>query len=253
MSDRLKGKRAVVTAAAAGIGRACAIAFAREGATVIATDINEKGIATPDQGRHRRDGTARRSQHRRRQRLRQARRQDRHPAQCGRLRAPRHHPGLLGGGLGLLVRPQRQVDAPDHQGVPAGDAGGRRRQHRQHLVLRGAAAAGQPLCLQCVQGGGLAADARGRARFHHPGHPLQQHLPRHRGDALDAASAPRRPARTDARSSSRARRWAGSAPRRKSPPWPSISPATKARSPPASTSSSTAATCSDIHPTRFPA
>src|SRR5947199_5736967 len=46
MSDRLKGKRAVVTAAAAGIGRACAIAFAREGATVIATDINESGIAS---------------------------------------------------------------------------------------------------------------------------------------------------------------------------------------------------------------
>src|ERR1700692_713504 len=45
MGDRLKGKRAVVTAAAAGIGRACAIAFAREGATVIATDINEKDIA----------------------------------------------------------------------------------------------------------------------------------------------------------------------------------------------------------------
>ena len=45
MADRLKGKRAVVTAAAAGIGRACAIAFAREGATVIATDINEAGIA----------------------------------------------------------------------------------------------------------------------------------------------------------------------------------------------------------------
>jgi len=46
MSNRLKGKRAVVTAAAAGIGRACAISFAREGATVIATDIDEKGIAT---------------------------------------------------------------------------------------------------------------------------------------------------------------------------------------------------------------
>src|SRR4051812_17103866 len=45
MSDRLKGKRAVITAAAAGIGRACAIGFAREGATVIATDINENGIA----------------------------------------------------------------------------------------------------------------------------------------------------------------------------------------------------------------
>src|SRR4030095_10045161 len=45
MSDRLKGKRAVVTAADACIGRACAIAFAREGATVIATDIDEKGLA----------------------------------------------------------------------------------------------------------------------------------------------------------------------------------------------------------------
>src|SRR6201996_7988552 len=46
MSDRLKGKHAVVTAAAAGIGRACAVKFAREGATVIATDINEQGLAT---------------------------------------------------------------------------------------------------------------------------------------------------------------------------------------------------------------
>jgi len=46
MSDRLKGKRAFVTAAAAGIGRACAVAFAREGATVFATDIDEKGLAT---------------------------------------------------------------------------------------------------------------------------------------------------------------------------------------------------------------
>jgi len=46
MSDRLKGKRAFVTAAAAGIGRACAIAFAREGASVFATDIDEKGLAS---------------------------------------------------------------------------------------------------------------------------------------------------------------------------------------------------------------
>ena len=46
MSDRLKGKRAFVTAGAAGIGRACALAFAREGATVFATDIDEKGLAS---------------------------------------------------------------------------------------------------------------------------------------------------------------------------------------------------------------
>src|ERR1700733_3907465 len=45
MSDRLKGKRAFVTAAAAGIGRASAIAFVREGASVFATDIDEKALA----------------------------------------------------------------------------------------------------------------------------------------------------------------------------------------------------------------
>ena len=45
MSDRLKGKRAFVTAGAAGIGRASALAFAREGAAVFATDIDEKGLA----------------------------------------------------------------------------------------------------------------------------------------------------------------------------------------------------------------
>jgi 2-keto-3-deoxy-L-fuconate dehydrogenase len=42
MAGRLKGKRAFVTAAAAGIGRACAVSFAREGAEVFASDIDEK-------------------------------------------------------------------------------------------------------------------------------------------------------------------------------------------------------------------
>src|SRR3954453_15051158 len=45
MSNRLKGKRAFVTAAAVGIGRACALAFAREGAEVFATDIDEEKLA----------------------------------------------------------------------------------------------------------------------------------------------------------------------------------------------------------------
>jgi 2-keto-3-deoxy-L-fuconate dehydrogenase len=40
MADRLKNKTAVVTAAAQGIGRASALAFAAEGAKVIATDID---------------------------------------------------------------------------------------------------------------------------------------------------------------------------------------------------------------------
>ena len=43
---RLKGKTALVTAAGQGIGRASALAMAAEGATVWATDINEKLLAS---------------------------------------------------------------------------------------------------------------------------------------------------------------------------------------------------------------
>ena len=46
MSGRLQGKTALVTAAAQGIGRATAEAFAAEGAKVIATDINLEKLAT---------------------------------------------------------------------------------------------------------------------------------------------------------------------------------------------------------------
>jgi 2-keto-3-deoxy-L-fuconate dehydrogenase len=45
MSNRLNGKRALVTAAGQGIGRATALAFAAEGARVIATDINARALA----------------------------------------------------------------------------------------------------------------------------------------------------------------------------------------------------------------
>ena len=46
MSGRLAGKTALITAAAQGIGRATAIAFADEGATVHATDINDAVLKT---------------------------------------------------------------------------------------------------------------------------------------------------------------------------------------------------------------
>jgi len=48
MAHRLTGKRALVTAAAQGIGRATAQAFAAEGARVIATDVHENNLAQLD-------------------------------------------------------------------------------------------------------------------------------------------------------------------------------------------------------------
>ncbi len=59
MSGRLAGKTAFITAAAQGIGRASALAYAAEGATVIATDINEGKLAELGHGiqTHRMDAT----------------------------------------------------------------------------------------------------------------------------------------------------------------------------------------------------
>ena len=44
MAERVSGKKILVTAAAQGIGRACALALAKEGASVVATDINEQSL-----------------------------------------------------------------------------------------------------------------------------------------------------------------------------------------------------------------
>jgi 2-keto-3-deoxy-L-fuconate dehydrogenase len=55
MAGRLSGKVAFLTAAAAGIGRATAQAFAREGARVIATDIEVDGLAGLDADRRKLD------------------------------------------------------------------------------------------------------------------------------------------------------------------------------------------------------
>jgi len=46
MTTRLVGKKVLITAAGQGIGRASALAMAAEGASVIATDINEQTLGT---------------------------------------------------------------------------------------------------------------------------------------------------------------------------------------------------------------
>jgi len=45
VGDRLKGKKTLITAAGLGIGRSTAIAFSKEGAEVIATDINSESLS----------------------------------------------------------------------------------------------------------------------------------------------------------------------------------------------------------------
>jgi NAD(P)-dependent dehydrogenase (short-subunit alcohol dehydrogenase family) len=43
MPGRLEGKVAVITGGGSGIGRACALRFASEGATVCVADLDESG------------------------------------------------------------------------------------------------------------------------------------------------------------------------------------------------------------------
>ena len=116
---RLNGKRCLVTAAGAGIGRATALALAAEGARVLATDVNAEllaelpktsGLAAERLDVLDRDAVARagRAADRRRRAL-----------QLRRLRRARHHPRHRREGLGLLVRPQRHRHVPHHPRLPA--------------------------------------------------------------------------------------------------------------------------------------
>ena len=130
--DGLRVSAHFCTAAGQGIGRATAEAFAREGAEVIATDVASGEARRSAEGRRGADRGARRARHGRRQRARRLGRSDRRALQLRRLRASRHRARLLGAGMGLLLRPERQIDAPHHPRLPArhDGAGGGARQDR---------------------------------------------------------------------------------------------------------------------------
>ena len=91
MSDRLKGKVALVSAAGQGIGRAIAEAFIAEGAKVIATDLavdKLKGLKAAKCVKL--DVLVFKKRRRICQRSRQGIRRTRHSHQCCGLRAPGH-------------------------------------------------------------------------------------------------------------------------------------------------------------------
>ena len=132
MAGRMAGKTALCTAAAAGIGRATAQAFAREGARVIATDIDVGGLDGLDAEKRKLD-------------VRSSEAVEALAREIGAIDVLFncagfvHHGTVLdhfGRRLGLLVRPQRQVDAPHDPRLSAGDAGEEQRLDRQYRLGR---------------------------------------------------------------------------------------------------------------------
>ena len=193
MSDRLKGKRAFVTAAAAGIGRACALAFAREGATVFATDIDDKGLAALT----------------RKASAEVAKLDVRDTAAVAAMAKRVGNVDILLNAAGF-VHHGTMLDCSDEDWDFSFDLNVKsmHRTIRSFLPMmleagRGSIvnissaagafkAAAEPLRLRRDQGRGRGTDPRGRGRLHHQGHPLQLHLPRHHRDAVDAGPRRRR-------------------------------------------------------------
>ena len=190
MAGRLEGKVALLTAAAAGIGRAAAEAFAAEGAQ----GHRDRYQSRRAQGARRRNAPTRRALERGGRRAGARGRADRRSVQLRRLRSSRNDSRLLRSGLGFFLRPQREVDAPHHPRVSAGHAGEGRRLDRQRRLGRLVGARhSQSLRLRRLEGGGDRPDQGGGGRFHSPRHPLQRDLPGHGREPVA------RPAHRDAR------------------------------------------------------
>jgi 2-keto-3-deoxy-L-fuconate dehydrogenase len=118
VAGRLAGKTAFITAAAQGIGRGAALAFAREGAKVWATDVNAKALAEIEGKNGIRTRCSTRPTRPPSPGGRRGRR-DRRAVQLRGLRAPRHDPRVHAEGLGLQLQPEREVHVPGDARVPA--------------------------------------------------------------------------------------------------------------------------------------
>ena len=153
MAGQVQGKVALVTGGASGIGAACSELLAREGASVVVTDVDElKGpevVAAhqesrqrgdvPASGRHQRAALDR-GRGRNHEALRPARRAG---FQCRHRHWGAVDHGDVAGGLAAADRDQSRRRVPVGEALPAGDAQDPRRLRHHDVVAGGPARLGQ--------------------------------------------------------------------------------------------------------------
>jgi NAD(P)-dependent dehydrogenase (short-subunit alcohol dehydrogenase family) len=180
MSNRLKGKHAFVTAAAAGIGRASAIAFAREGASVFATDIDERGLAALKG-----EGVA------------EVAKLDARDSAAVAAMAKRAGPVDILLNAAGFVHHGTVLDCSDEDWDFSFDLNLKSMHRTIRSFLPGMLEQGRGSIVNISSAAGVFKAAPNRRRFHHQGHPLQLYLSRHHRNPVDAEPRRhRRPRRT---------------------------------------------------------